>query len=157
MENRDVTARLQPALDLKAPGRGNVLQIHPAKGAGNQIDGPYNLINIVAPDAQRESIDPSKLLEQDTLALHDRHSRFRPDVSQAQDGRAVCHHQAHVPAPCQVVRTVYILLDLQTGLCDARRIRQGQVMLVFYLHRGDHFDLSALLLVQPQTFLCNTH
>ena len=104
----------------------------------------------MALDTQRERIYSAKFLKQDTFALHDWHSGLRTNVAQAQNGRTVGHHQTHIPAPRQVVRAVHVLLNFQTGLRDARRIGQGQIMLVLNCHRRDHLDLPALLLVQAQ-------
>ena len=56
VENRNVALFLELALDLKAPGRGNVLKVDAAEAAGDQINGVYKLVDVVRLHAKRERI-----------------------------------------------------------------------------------------------------
>src|SRR5699024_8252479 len=48
MENGNVAALLQLALDLKAPGSGNILQIDTAEATGDLVHRLYKCIHILA-------------------------------------------------------------------------------------------------------------
>ena len=68
VEHRDIAHLLQPALDLKAAGGGDVLQVDAAKGTGQQANGVDDVIHIFAADAQGEGIHIGKSLEQGAFA-----------------------------------------------------------------------------------------
>ena len=81
VEDGDVAHFLQAALDLKAAGGGDVLQVDAAKGTGQQANGVDDVIHIFAADAQGEGIHIGKSLEQGAFALHHRHAGFRADIA----------------------------------------------------------------------------
>ena len=89
VEDGDVTALLEPALDLKAAGSGNILQIHAAERAGDECDGIDEFVHIMRPDAQWERVHIAEGLEEHALALHDRHTGLRADIAEAENGGAV--------------------------------------------------------------------
>ena len=89
MEHGDIAQLLEPAFDLKAPRRGDVLQIDAAEGAGNQVHRAHDLVHVLAAHADGEGIHVAEGLEQSALALHDGHAGFGADVAQAQHGGAV--------------------------------------------------------------------
>ena len=84
VEDGDVTALLELALDLKAAGSGNILQIHAAERAGDECDGIDEFVHIMRPDAQWECVHIAEGLEEHALALHDRHTGLRADIAQTQ-------------------------------------------------------------------------
>ena len=157
VEDRDIALFLQLPLDFKAPRRGDILQVHAAEAAGEQVDRVHDLVDILALDAQRERVHVAERLEQHALAFHDRHAGLGPDIAQAQHRRAVGHHGAHVPAAGQVVALLHVLLDLQARLSHARRVRQRKVVLRLHRHLRDHFDLALPFAVQAQRFLRIIH
>ena len=63
VEDGDVTALLELALDLKAAGGCDVLQVYPAKGTGNQVNGVDDLVHILAFDAHGEGVHIPKGLK----------------------------------------------------------------------------------------------
>ena len=52
VEDGDVALLLQLALDLKAPGGGDVLQVDAAEGTGDVVDGLDKLVHVLGLDAQ---------------------------------------------------------------------------------------------------------
>ncbi len=157
VEDGDVAPLLQLPLDLKAPGGGDVLQVHAAEGAGQQSHRVDDLIHIVAADAQGNGIHTAEGLEQNALALHDGHAGLRADVPQPQNGRAVGDDGHGVPPAGQLIAFIDILLDLQAGLGHAGGVGQGQCLLAVHRRPGRHFQLALPLVVQPQGFLCVIH
>ena len=157
MEDGDVTALLQLFLDLKATGGGNVLQIHPAEGTGQQRHGVDDVIHVLAADAEGNGVHATEFLEEHALALHHRHPRLGADISQPQHRRAVGDHRHRVPAAGQGEALVDVLLDLQAGLGHARGIGQAQGLPAVHLCPGHYFDLALQLLMQLQGFFCVIH
>ena len=148
---------LQAALDLKAAGGGDVLQVDAAKGTGQQANGVDDVIHIFAADAQGEGIHIGKSLEQGAFALHHRHAGFRADIAQAQHSGAVGDN-SHQVAPAGIfIAQIRILADLQAGFCNARGIGNGQVFRVFDLAAGIDFDLALPLLVGFQSPFLDVH
>ena len=63
MKDGDVAFFLELALDLKAAGGCDVLQVYPAKGTGNQVNGVDDLVHILAFDAHGEGVHIPKGLK----------------------------------------------------------------------------------------------
>ena len=157
MEYGDIARGLEPFLDLETAGRGNVLQIDAAEAAGQQGNRLYNVIHVFAADAQRDGVHAAELLKEHTFALHHGHTGFGTDIAQSQHGGAVRDHRHRVPAAGELIAFADILLDLQTGLRDARRICEGQGLFAVHLCAGNDLDLAAQLLMQLQRFCCIIH
>ena len=157
VEDGDVADLFEPALNLKAARRGDILQVHAAEGAGNQADGFYDLVHVLALDAQGEGVHVAKLLEQHALALHHGHGGLGADVAQAEHGGAIRGHQAEVVAAGQFVAQIRGVLYRQAGRGHAGRIGQGEVFLRLHRHAGGDFNLALPLRVFAQGFLCVIH
>ena len=119
VENRNIAAFLELALYLKAARRGDILKVHAAERACKKIDGVYDLVNILAADAQRNGVNAAEFLEQQALALHDRHSGLGAYIAESEHGRSVGDNGNGVPAPGKLIAFVYILLYLKAGCGDA--------------------------------------
>ena len=91
VEHRDVEQLLQPALDLEAAGRRDVLEVDPAESGRDRGDRGDDLVGVGGREADRPGIDGAELLEQHRLALHHRHRRLGPDVAEPEHRRAVAH------------------------------------------------------------------
>ncbi len=148
VEDGDIAPLLQPALDLKAPGGGDILQIHTAKGPRQQSHGVHNLIHILGSHTQRQGVHPAECLEEHALALHHRHPRLRADIPQAQHRRAVGDHRHCVPPARELVAFIDILLNLQAGPGHPGRVGQGEGLPVLDLHFGHSVQLAPPLVVQ---------
>ena len=70
VENRNITALFQLALDLKAAGSGDILQIYTAEASGQQSHCIYNIVHLFTSHAQRESIHSAKDFEEHAFPLH---------------------------------------------------------------------------------------
>ena len=148
VEDGNVAFFLELPLNLEAAGSSDVLKVHTAKAAGNQVDGVDDFVHILALDAQGKGIHAAEFLEQHALAFHNRHSCLRPDVPQPQHGSSICHHQAQIVAAGELIALVHILLDCQTWLCHTGSVGQGHVLPRFDRHLGHHLQL-ALPLAMP--------
>ena len=157
VENGNVAALLELALDFEAARRGNILKIDAAEGAGDQRHGVDKFVHILGLDAEREGIHAAEGLEQHAFALHDGHAGLGADVSQTENSRAVGDDGAEVVAAGQVIGAVDILLDLEAGLRDAGRIGKGEIVLGRNRNGGDDFDFSLPLLMELEGFFCVVH
>ena len=157
MKHRDIAFLLKLTLNLKAAGRGNILQVDSAKRAGNQVNSIDKFVHILRSDAKGKSIYAAESLEQDAFPLHDGHPRLRADISEAQHRAAVSDDSAEVVSPCQLIAPVDILLDFETRLCHAGGIGQREVVLCGNRNGGNDLNLSFYSLVQFQGFRCIIH
>ena len=157
VEDGNIAALLEFALDLKAAGCGDILQVHAAEGAGQQGHRIDDVIHVVAADAKRNGVHTAEGLEEDAFALHHRHTGLRTDVSQSQHSAAVRDYSHGVPPTGELIALADILLNFQAGLSDTRRIGQRQGLLGANLRPGGDFQLAFPLIVQSQGFLCVIH
>ena len=86
VEDRDVADLLQPALNLKATGCGNILKVDTAERLRDEPNGTHEFIDVVRVDAQRKRINVAELFKENALALHNGHAGRRPNVAKAQNG-----------------------------------------------------------------------
>ena len=147
MEDGNVAGLLEATLNLEAARRGDVLEVHAAKAAGEQLHGAHDLIHVVGADAQGEGVHVGEGLEESTLALHDGHARLGANVAQAENRGAIGHNGDEVPATGVLVREARILLDLQAGNSDARRVGHGKLLRRADLGPAHDLDLAVPLLV----------
>jgi len=138
VEDRDLHALAQFALDVEALRRLDVFQVHAAEGRFQRSDDVDQFIRVVLGDFDVEDVDRGELLEQHALTFHDRLRGQRADVTQAEDGGAVRDHGHQVAARSVLVRGRRVLDDFLARRRDAGRIGQRQVTLVQQaLGRGD--------------------
>ena len=152
MENRDIAAFLEPPLDFKAAGGGDVLQVDAAEAARQQAHGVHNIVHTLGPHAQRNRVHVAKGLEQGAFAFHNGHAGLRADIAQAQYRGAVGDHGHQVGATGQVIAQIHVLLNGEAGLGDAGGIGQGQVVPGVQGGAADHLDFAFPFLVQFQRF-----
>ncbi len=125
------------ALDVEAVGRLDVLEVDAAEGRLERGDAVDQLVEVVLlVDLDVEHVDAGELLEEHSLALHHRLGRQRPDVAQAQHGRAVGDHGHQVAARGVAEGVDRVGDDLLAGGRHAGRIRQREVALVGQLLGG---------------------
>ncbi len=84
VEHRDVDELAQPALDLEAARRGDVLQVDAAEAGRDGLDDLDDLVGVLGVQADRPGVDAGEPLEQGRLALHHRQRGGGADVAQAQ-------------------------------------------------------------------------
>jgi len=130
MEDRDLQALAQPALDLEVLWSLDVLQVDAAEGGLEGRDDIDQLVGIGFVQFDIEHIDPGELLEQATLALHHRLGSERSDVAEAEHRRAVRDHGHEVgPAGIQGGGS-RIGMDGHAGSSDTWGVGQGQIALI---------------------------
>jgi len=147
VKDRNVADFFEPALDLKAAGRADILQIDPAKRPGDQINRAYNLIHVLGTHADRKSVYIRKFLEKRAFAFHDRHTGLGPDIAKSKHGGTVGNDGNQIGTAGEFKRFAVILLNLQTGLGNAGRIRNRKIVPVVDLAPGNHLDLSLPVIV----------
>ena len=124
VEDGDVALFLELAFDLKAAGGGNVLQIDAAERPGDVVHRLHKLVHVLRLDAEGEGVHAAEVLEQDALALHDRHAGFGTDIAEPQHRRPVGDDGAEVVAARQLIALVDVLLNFQARLRHAGGVRQ---------------------------------
>ena len=96
-------------------------------------------------EADREAVDAGELLEQQRLALHDRHGAERADVAEAEHRGAVADDGHGVLLDGELVGELGLGLDGLAHPGDTRRVGHRQVVAVADRHAGDHLDLAAVV------------
>ena len=157
VEHRNIAALFELLFNLKASGRGDILQIHAAERACQQRNGIDDVIDILAAHAKRNGVHTAEGLEEHALTLHDRHAGLRADIAEAEDCCAVGYNSHRVPAAGQIVALVDVLLDFQAGLGNAGRVGQRQRFLVVDRCARRHFEFAFPLIVFFQRFCCVIH
>ena len=122
VEDGDVQLTLQRLLDLEALGAFDVFEVDAAEGGGDGLAGRDDAGRVVGVDADGESIHAAELLEQHSLALHDRQACLWADVTQTQHGGAVGDDSHHIALEGVLVDVVGIFPDLAAGFSDTGRV-----------------------------------
>ena len=157
VENGDVERRLQRALDFKTARRRDVLEVDSAEAAREERHGLHNLVHVMRAHAERNRVHAAKFLEEDALPLHDRHSRLRPDIAEAEHCGAVRDDGDGVPAARELVAQRRVLLYFKAGLGNPGRIGQRKLFLIAHRQRGSNPDLPLPFTMQPQTLFRVVH
>ena len=93
----------QGVFDVEAAGRGDVFQVDATEARGQRAHGLNDDVVVLGRQADGERVDVRQTLEQDGLALHDRHRGLRADVAQPQHRGTVSYYRHGVGAVGQVV------------------------------------------------------
>ncbi len=142
VEDGDLHALAQPALDVEAVGRLDVLEVDAAEGGLERCDHVDQLVEVAFVDLEVEDVDAGELLEQHRLAFHHRLGRQRADVAQPQHGGAIGDHRHQVAARGVAEGVGRVGDDFLAGRGDAGRVGQPQVVLVDHLLGGLHRELA---------------
>jgi hypothetical protein len=155
VEHRDLHALAQPALDVEALRRLDVLEVDAAEGGLEGCDDFDQRVEVLLADLDVEHVDAGELLEQHALAFHHRLGHQRADVAQTQHGRAVGDDTDQVGARRVARRTVRIGSDRFRGRRHAGRIGQRQVALIDQLlgRCGRDFSWPRLFVILERSAL----
>ena len=145
MEHRNVEQFLETILDLEAGRSRDVLEIDAAEARRNAHNGVDDLLRILGVETDRVGVDAGELLEQQGLALHDRHGAERTDVAQTEHGGAVAHDGHGVLAHGEIVRQQRIGLDGLAHTGHTRGVGHGEVIAITDGDAGQRGDLAALM------------
>ena len=129
VEDRNVHALAQLALDDEALRRLDIFEIDAAEGRFQRGDDVDQLVGVALVDFDIEHVDAGELLEQHALALHHRLAGERPDVAQTQHRGAVGDHRDQVAARGHFAGGVGVGDDGFAGEGHARRVGEGQIAL----------------------------
>ena len=130
VEHRDLHARLELRLDLKALRSLDVLEIDAAEGRLQRRHRLDHALDSVGGDFDVEDVDPGEFLEQDRLAFHHGLGGQRADIAEPEHCGTVGDHRDQIGPGGQRRRFGRIVGDLGAGRRDAGRIGQCQVALV---------------------------
>ena len=112
----------------KQAGAAMSSRFTPPKVGAKPLDRLDDLVGVLGVEADRERIDAGELLEEQRLALHDRHGGFGADVAQAQDGGAVGDDGDGVLLDRVLVRHGRLVVDRHADPSDAGGVRHRQVV-----------------------------
>ena len=157
VEHGDVEVTLEFGFDFKALGAADVLQVDTAEGRGNGLDRSDDFLLRLGVQADGERIDAAELLEQDTLALHDRQTGLGADVAQTQHGSAVRDDGDGAALHRVGVDVIGVCLDLAARLGHAGGIGGGQRVAVLAFAKALHGDLAGELAVELQSSFVVVH
>ncbi|MCO5556195.1 hypothetical protein L7F22_009739 [Adiantum nelumboides] len=143
VEDRDVEQLAQPALDLEAARRGDVLEVDAAVAGGDHLDGADDLLGVLGVEADRPGVDVGELLEQRRLALHHRHRRGGADVAQAEHRGAVGDDGDGVALDRQAPGVGRVLRDRHRHPRDARGVGAGEIVTGTQVDLRPDLDLAA--------------
>src|SRR5690606_38050269 len=141
VENRDPEPLAQLALDQKAFGRLDVLEVDGAEGRLERRDDLDELRRIALVELDVEAVDAGELLEEHGLPLHDRLGGERADGAEAEHGRSVGHHPDQVRARRELGGELRVAADLLAGRRYAGRIREREIALIRDLLGREDGDL----------------
>ena len=157
VEHGNVEVTLEFGFDFKALGAADVLQIDTAEGRSNGLDRSDDLLLRLGVQADGERIDAAELLEQDTLALHDRQTGLGADVAQTQHGSAVRDDGDSAALHRVGVDVIGVCLDLAARLGHAGGIGGGQRIAVLAFAKALHGDLAGEPAVELQSSFVVVH
>jgi hypothetical protein len=143
VEDGDVEALLQPAFDLEAARRRDVLEVDPAIRWCDSRDGVHELVDGAGLHAQRDRVDTAEPLEQHGFSLHHRHGGERSDVSETKDRGAVADHSHRVAGAGVHRGQLRVRRDRPGDLGNARRVQERQVRGVAQWLGRDRGELAA--------------
>ncbi len=158
VEHRGVQLLVQPALDLEAGRRGDILQVdaavlgrHPQHGFDHPLG--IGLSRARAAEAavfqrRRPGLDVAEGLEQHRLAFHDRDAGGRAQIAEAEDGRAVADHGHEIRLGGTGVNGLRPLGDFPDRQGHAGGVGQRQRLRPRQRLGQRHADLAALVILQ---------
>lgn len=154
VHHRDVQFLAQPAVDLEAFGRLDVLEVDAPERRGYRLHRADECLGIGFVDFDVEGVDVGESLEEHAFTFHDGLACQSSDIAQSQNGRAVrndCYQIAFVRV---TVNLFGVSFDFAARCCDAGRIGQRQVVLrVIGLRRYDRDFPWAAFAVIAQSLL----
>ncbi len=139
------SSSLSRRLDLEAARRGDVLQVDPAEGGRDPRDCVHQRVDVAGLQAHRHGVHVGEVLEEDRLALHDRHRAERADVTEAQHRRAVRDDRDRVVAGGVAPRQARVLGDRQAHVGHAGGVEQREIVGVPQGLGRPYLDLAALV------------
>ncbi len=142
MEHRNFHPLAQRFFNIEALRRFDILQVDAAEGWLERGDDIDHLLDGRGVDLDVEDVHAGEFLEEDGLAFHDGLRGERPDIAEAEDGRAVGNHGHEIGARRVIGRRARIVANGKTGGGDARRIGEREVALVAERLGGGDLELS---------------
>ena len=157
VEYRDIELALERLLYLKAPGRGDVLEVYAAEAGRERPDRRDDLARLMDVEADGHGVEPAELLEEQGLALHYRHGGERTDVPEPQHGGAVGYDGDEAAPGRELPDGLGPANYLAAGLGDAGRVGRREPVPVRDADLGRDCDLAPVLPVHTHCRLVVVH
>ena len=130
MEHRDVHAIAQLALDVEALRRLDVFKVYTTDRRLHCSDDVDQFVGVTLVELDIKHIDVGELLEQATLAFHDRLGGQRADVTQTKHRSAIGDDSHQIAARGVLGSHLGVCMDVEAGIGHTRRISQRQITLI---------------------------
>src|SRR5919107_3964254 len=143
VEDRYVELLLQALLYLKAPRRGDVLQVYSTEARCQKLDDLHDLIRVLRIETQRKGVDVRELLKEHSFALHNRHRGLGPYVPEAQDCRPIGDYGNGVSLNRQIESTLGLLGNRATYPRHAGSVGHREVVARANRHLRANLYLTA--------------
>ena len=119
-------------------------RLTPPSPGCTSLTNSMNLSGSLVSTISGKAVDAAEVAVEQGLALHDRQAGLGADVAHAQHARAVGDDRHRVPLVGVLVGLLGVVLDLEAGLGDARRVPDGEVLKVAHAALEGGLDLAAV-------------
>ncbi len=143
VEHRDVQPLSEPALDLEAGRRGDVLEVDAAKAHRDPCDGLDRLLDGAGLDDDGERGHAGEIGEQQRLPLHHRQRGERADVAEAEDRGPIGDDRDRIRPLSEGPRPLGVGRDREGHSRDTGRVHQREVVAIAHRDSAGHRDLAA--------------
>ncbi len=145
VKDGDIQLLLQAALDLETAGAGDVLQADGAETGGDPLHRLDDLLRIPGFETDGKGVDSGEVLEEQRLSFHDRQRRRRPDIAEAEDGRAVRNERDTVLFHGQFIDAFRLVVNGHRHPGHARRVDHREIIAGLQRNLALQPDLSPLM------------
>ena len=147
VHHRDVELGDQALFDLETARRRNVLEVDAAEDRRDELHRLDDLLGILGVETDGEGVDAAELLEEYRLAFHDGERRFRSEVAEAENSRAVGDDRDGVGFDGVLVSEFFVRANSFAHGRDARRVGAREVVAIGERHLALGFHLAVIALV----------
>ena len=135
--------RLSKIFEIDSPERG--LQ---------KLHSPDNFFRVLCVQAYGKRVHAAEVFKEDALPFHHRQAGFRPDVTQAQNARAIGNYGYGVPFICVLVNFFRVFENVFADFCNTRCVPDCEIVEVPNTAFRRAFQLSFIEWVQLHRILC---
>ena len=148
MEYRNIHGLLKTVFNIKALRSLDVLQVDTAEAWLQHFYSATDVIYILGIQAQRDSINTGKCLEENSFSFHYWQTSTSTDVAKAKDCSAVSDNSYHVGLGCIIINFAIIIFNFETWSCYSWGIGQSQVLRGVKVDLADNLKLALVFLMK---------
>lgn len=142
VKDGNIANLFESSFHFKATRGGDVFEIDSAKARRYIVYRGYDFVHVLSFKADRNCVYVGKFFEQNALAFHNGHTRFRAYVAESQNGRTVRYHCDSVPFASERITQFIISLDCEARGGNSRCVGKSQVLLVLHFGAGYDFEFA---------------